>query len=404
MSKIGATEWWSAQRPIRGRIMNYCNPNWNGNGTLSELDRLGVSLLYGRSGNPPIAGNAPSMVEYVTGSNRQFESLFVTSTGALGLTWKLNNSAWKGPVNLSEPNFLPQGGIISTIAYPLGNQLEAFYAANDGAIYVSFKANNGAWSEPQQLTDPGTTRAGAYLASAFYPTNNQLEVMFFDAQGRLNVLWKAQNGRWNGPVAISGPIAPAGGGIGVKHYPVNNQLEAMFIANNGAVHIAWKANNGAWQGPVGISAPGLAPAGSGLALSYHPLGKQLEGHFVDNRGVVNVIWKVNNGNWYPPMGITPAGFGVPGRPIVTSNYSLNQQLEGATVGPDGRINLFWKARNGPWKTVGLTGPNAASPGAPLDIEFSTPNNQLEIMFADPAGNMTLLFKAQNRAWSQAIRF
>jgi Astacin (Peptidase family M12A) len=29
-------------------IMNYCNPKWNGNGKLSQLDILAVQTIYGR--------------------------------------------------------------------------------------------------------------------------------------------------------------------------------------------------------------------------------------------------------------------------------------------------------------------------------------------------------------------
>jgi hypothetical protein len=384
-------------------IMNYCNPDWNGNGQLSDYDKIGVNVIYGK-GPTPVPGTNPSIASYIAGKAEQFETLFVSPTGQLGLTWKVNNSVWKGPVYLSGPNLLPRNAKIATVNYPMGNQLEAFYAGNDGAIYVSWKANNGHWSEPTRLTGPNVTRPGADMAAVYYPPNNQLEVLFFGNDGKLNVLWKAQNGKWNPPAGISGPnLAPAGAGIAASFYPQGNQLEALFVANNGAVHIAWKANNGKWNAPAGISPPGLAPAGGAMAVSYYPIGSQLEGFFVDNRGAVNVIWKSNNGPWNRPAAITGAGFGVPGKSIAASFYPPNNQLEVVTAGANGAVNLLWKDNNKPWHPpVTISPPGAAIAGSGIDIQFQPRNNQLEVFYTDKGNHLGLIFKAQNGKWSNAF--
>lgn len=385
-------------------VMNYCNPNWNGNGQLSDLDRLGVNILYGK-GTAPVLGTGPAMASYVAGGSNQLETLFVSPTGQLGLVWKVNNSIWKGPVFLSAPNFLPKNAHISVVNYPLNNQLEAFYAGNDGAIYVSFKANNGPWSEPIRLTQPNVTRAGGALSAVFYPPNNQLEVLFIGADGALNVLWKAQNGRWNPPARISAPnIAPSGGGISAAFYPLNNQLEVLFAANDGGIRLAWKANNGAWIAPAAISVPNITPAGAGITLQFYPPNNQFEAFFVDNAGRVNVVWKAQNGRWNQPVGISPPQTGVPGKPIVASFYPPNNQLEVFTIGANGAVNLLWKAQNSAWKPlVSLTAGGAAQPGNELGVKFQPLNNQLELFYTDKTGALWLLFKAQNRNWNPAFR-
>ena len=386
-------------------IMNYCNASWNNSGLLSDLDRLGANIMYGK-GTAAVAGGALAMASYIAGSSQQLETLFVSPNGSLGLTWKVNNSIWKGPVYLSAPGFINPNAWLQVVNYPLNNQLEAFYAANDGAIYVSYKANNGPWSAPIRLTSPGTVRPGAYLSAVYYPPNNQLEVLYFDVGGALNVLWKAQNRNWNPPARISAPgLAPSGGGISAAFYPLNNQLEALFVANDGSVRVAWKANNGAWNAPATLTAANLAPAGSGMALRYYPLNNQFEGFFVDNGGSVNVIWKAQNGAWNRPAAITGRGVGVPGRPIVASFYPPNNQLEVFTVGPNGAVNLVWKAQNGTWRpVVGLTGAGAGSPGSNLAVQYQPISDQLEVFFPDRAGNLNLVYKAQNRAWNPAFRF
>ncbi len=95
-------------------VMNYCNPNWNGHGQLSDLDKLGVNILFGK-GAAPVSGNDPAIASYIADDSQQLETLFVSPEGALGLVWKVNNSIWKGPVFLSKPNFLPQNAHISVV-------------------------------------------------------------------------------------------------------------------------------------------------------------------------------------------------------------------------------------------------------------------------------------------------
>jgi Protein of unknown function (DUF3421) len=36
-------------------VMNYCNPDWNGNGQLSDYDKIGINILY-KKGNQPVQG------------------------------------------------------------------------------------------------------------------------------------------------------------------------------------------------------------------------------------------------------------------------------------------------------------------------------------------------------------
>jgi len=385
-------------------VMNYCNPNWSGHGQLSDLDRIGINVLYGK-GAAPVPGNSPAIASYIAGDSQQLETLFASPEGALGLVWKANNSIWKGPVFLSAPNLLPQNAHISVVNYPLNNQLEAFYAGNDGAVYVTFKANNDVWSDPIRLTQPNTMPPGGKLSAVFYPPNNQLEVLFFDRDGALTVLWKAQNENWNPPARISEPnLAPPGGGISAAFYPLNNQLEALFAANDGGIRVAWKANNGAWNTPVGISPANITPAGAAVTLHFYPPNNQFEAFFVDNSGVVNVIWKAQNSAWNQPVGISPSQIGIPGKSIVASFYPINNQLEVFTIGASGVVNLLWKVENGTWNSpVGLTGEGAAQLGSNIAVQFQPLNNQLELFFTDTTGALNLIFKAQNQNWNSAFR-
>lgn len=386
-------------------IMNYCNPAWNGDGRLSDLDRLGASVLYGK-GPAPVFGAGMVIAPYTSGGSRQLETLYVTPSGAINILWKVNNSWWKGPAALTGPNVVHPNAWLATVNYPLGNQLETFFAGNDGAVYVLWKANNGPWAGPARLTAPGTVRPGAYVSAVYYPPNQQLEVFYVGTDGAPYVLWKAQNGRWNAPARI-GPAgsAPSGGGLTAAFYPLNNQLEVLLAANDGSVRVLWKVNNGRWNGPAALTRGGAIPAGGGLSVVYYPPNQQFETFFVDAAGRVNVLWKANNGAWNGPAAISPANVGVPGRPIVGVYHPPNQQLEVFTVGPTGAVNLVWKAQNRAWNApVVLAGPGSSPPGSNLSVAYQELGQQLEVVFPDSGGALNLVWKAQNGAWNRPFRY
>jgi hypothetical protein len=379
-------------------VMNYCNPIWDGDGKLSDADKIGINVLYGKNTNP-ILGFSPAVASFKVPGREQLEAVFVDSTGKLGLVWKANNSVWKGPIALSGPGLLSPRGKIAIANNPVNNQLEAFFVGNDGAIYVTWKANNKAWFEPARITAPGITKPGGDLVAVFNPQNNLLEVLFIDNGGKLNAVWKVQNGSWSAPAAISGPIAPPGGGVAAVFNPPK-QIEAVFVGNDGAVYLAWKANNGAWTKPAAISPAQIAKAGAAVTMTFNPPSNQLEAFFVDLKGAVNIVWKAHDGAWNKPAGLTPSGTGVSGAPIVSAFYPLGNQLEVFTIGADGAVTIVWKANNGAWnKPAALTAARNALPGGHLGVQFQTLNNQLELLYTNNEGNLSLVWKAQNKSWN-----
>jgi hypothetical protein len=385
-------------------VMNYCNPNWSGNGELSSYDKIGVNALYGK-GTQPIQGTSPTVTYYKSGKNQQLENFFVNPDGGLSVLWKINNSIWKGPAGIAPNNLLPSNAKIASVNYPPNNQLENFFVGNDGAIYVSWKANNGVWNNPVKLTSPNTAKAGGNLSAVYYPKNEQLEVLFIDNQGALNVLWKAQNGRWKSPVKLTGNnFAPTGAGITTTFYPLNNQLEALFTGNDGAIYLTWKVNNGKWNSPIGITAANIATPGTPISATYYPPNNQLEAFFIDKNGAFNLIWKAQNGNWNTPVKLTGASFAPSGSQITSVFEPQNNQLEVFSVGNNGSVNLLWKANNGAWNSpVQITPANIAQPGSNITAAYQPLNSQLEVVFSDKYGFLNLLWKAQNGNWNSPSR-
>jgi hypothetical protein len=147
----------------------------------------------------------------------------------------------------------------------------------------------------------------APLTAVHYPPNDQLEVFLIDSQGALNVIWKAQNGHWHTPFSLT----PNGYAISMTppvavFYPTNNELDVLLADSRRSLSVVWKVNNGTWNNPVGITrASYLGDAVTWAGVSY-PLQNQLEVFTADSRQVVYVEWKVNNSKWAPcPVALSP---------------------------------------------------------------------------------------------------
>ncbi|MCA9270544.1 MAG: hypothetical protein KDA41_18810, partial [Planctomycetales bacterium] len=224
------------------------------------------------------------------------EVLFIGADGKLNVLWKEQNGPWKGPVGISNANIAPPGGGVSLAYYPLNQQLEATFVANNGAVHVIWKTQNGPWNPPVSLTGASVAPPGAATSTTYYPINHQLESFFVDREGAVSLVWKANNGRWSAPVRLS----PVGAGVPGRqiasvYQPLNRQLEVLTAGADGALVHLWKANNGAWAAPVALSKPGVATPGSKLSVAFQPLNNQLEAFYSD--GELGFVWKAQNQSW-----------------------------------------------------------------------------------------------------------
>ena len=67
------------------------------------------------------------------------------------------------------------------------------------------------------------------------------------------------------------------------------------------MNLTWKAQNGRWNGPVALSNAGAATPGSPLAMRYQTMANQLEIFYTDPGGLLNLIFKAQNGAWNRPF-------------------------------------------------------------------------------------------------------
>jgi len=285
--------------------------------------------------------------------NHQLEMFAVGSDGRAYTLWKQNNQAWEVPAPISPPDLFPPGAGVTAAYYPLNQQLEVFAVGNDGRVYLLWKANNGPWHDPVPISSEGFARPGGNLTVAYYPINDQLELLLIGNDGRAYVLWKDNNGPWHDPAPISlANLAPPGAAITCCLYPVFGQLEVFVAGNDGSVHVLWKQNNGLWQEPARIAPPGFTDPGACITAISYPLDNQLEVLVAGHDRSINLIWKRDNGPWAPPASLTPPGFLAPGSRLSSVYYPLGHQLEAFAIGTDGRMNVIWKSNNGAWAPPG----------------------------------------------------
>jgi hypothetical protein len=242
--------------------------------------------------------------------------------------------------------------------------------------------------------------SGGSLATVYYPPNEQLEEFYVDNQGAINVVWKAQGGRWRPAAALTGPgFAPQGAPLAAVYQPVNERLDVFVVGVDGALRGIYKEHNGTWQVPVALTDVGLAPPGAHVAAEFYATYEQLEVFVVDQTGRVNVIWQARNGTWKPAEGLQQ-GFAAPGAQLTVVYQPLNEHLEVFAVAGDGAVHGIYKAQNSTWKTESMPAPAGfAPPAANIAGVFYPPNNQLELFVIDQSGTLKVIWKAQDGAWN-----
>lgn len=157
-------------------------------------------------------GASLAAVYYPPGEN--LEVFFVDNWGALTLLWKHRNEGWQGPIRLSGNDFAPPGAPVTAAYYPSGEQLEVHVVGKDGRVWVAWKDHNGPWAgHLHPLTDPDVLAPMTPLTSVFYPINEQLEVFVGDATWFSRVLWKHHNKMW------APCLTPLGPRSGVTYVP-----------------------------------------------------------------------------------------------------------------------------------------------------------------------------------------
>ncbi|MDQ6740526.1 MAG: hypothetical protein M3021_09240 [Actinomycetota bacterium] len=339
----------------------------------------------------------------------QLEAFFIAGDGSVRGVWKGHSSAWRPPFNLTGPGFAQPGAPLAVAYESLNNQVELFVVGNDGTLWDIWKANNGPWSQPLPLSGAGFAPSGAAISAVFQPLNNQLEVFLFDGGGVLRDVWKANNGTWSAPLAVSPPnFGREGQALSAVYNPTAHTLNVFMIDRAGAMRYVWKGNNGPWQQPVTISSDNFAAAGAPLSGVYYPLGKHMEVFVVGTDGILRGAWKPDDGNWKADLTISPPGFASPRAPVSAVYQPRNQQLEVFVVSKAGALWDSWKSQDAgnKWQPpVRLTDDHEhlhdGSPVAAVSQDF---NDELDVFGVDQTqANLWSSHKVANGPWRRPVQ-
>lgn len=207
---------------------------------------------FAREGDPLAATYTPV--------KNTIEVFVVRRDGTVWVIPKEENRAWQQPLAISPPGFAGAGSNIAAVAYHPFENVEVFVVGSDGRLKGLYRTDGIAWKSDLVFGAPGFAPSEAPIAAVHYPRNDQLEVFVVDSQGALTVTWKAQNGRWNGPARITGTNnMRAGVPLSAVFQELADHLEVFAVADDWKPRGVWKARNGAWQQPFDLTAPYFSP-------------------------------------------------------------------------------------------------------------------------------------------------
>lgn len=316
------------------------------------------------------------------------------------------------------PSYLSPPGSPTAAATQLGNQLDVFDVGRDGAAYVTWQVGSGVWSDgmnghpyPARITPP-ITRPGAFIVAANQGGPNQLDAFVAGNDGAVYVTWVVGSGHWtdatpgNGaPVRITPPgVMPAAGCLATGAQ-TTNQLDVFYVGNDGAVYVTWVVGGGHWSDgtagnppPARITPTNFAVPGTCVSAN-HQTPDQLDVFVVNkNEGAVWVTWVVGTGTWTDGVGnhgsparITPVQVADPKATLASAQQTSNQ-LDVFYPGLDGAVHVTWVVGTGHWSdgTAGnppparITPVIVTSPAGGISTTQQTAN-QLDVFYLQSGG-------------------
>jgi hypothetical protein len=352
--------------------------------------------LAGRSGAVAVAHQDPI---------NQFDVLGVTQTGQVGVSWVTGEQQWNGPAILTPNGFAMVKGNVALAHQTSMHQLDLLTINNQGAVSVMWVTDGGRWAGPVNLTGPNVAPPGGAIALAHQTALNQLDALFIDRVGAVNVMWVVEEGIWQGPVRLTTPeAAPPGGAIALAHQTSSFQLDAMFVDNTGAVAVMWVVGESAWQGPVRLTGPNVGRPGGYIALAHQSDMNQLDALFVDSSGALCVMWVVGEGKWQGPVHLTSPGFALAGGSLSAAHQTNMRQLDVMLVDNTGSVVVMWVVDEGGWQgPARLTGQRFSSPGAPIALGHQTSMRQLDAIVTDASGTLNVMWVVAEGVWQGPVR-
>ena len=366
-------------------IMNYCNPNWNGNGQLSFLDRLGAVLLYGGwSPEFPVTdpGKVAAGADVVSLSRAKdhIDLFWVAPDGAVGTTYwdaNVNKGTWNPSFTISGPRAAAACSKFSAVSRAPG-LIDVFWASPNGAVMTNW--SNGSWHTPFAISPPGHARACSPV-SAVSRAQGNLDVFWIGPDGGVGSnYW---DGSWHTPFPIAPPNATRANSPLSAVSRAQGNLDVFWIGPDGGVGSNYW--DGKWHTPFPIAPPNATRANSPLSAVSRAQGNLDVFWIGPDGGVGSNYW---DGKWHTPFPIAP-----PNATRVNSSLTAVSRAKGNLdvfwTGPDGGVGSnYW---DGSWHTpFPISGPRAAR-GDSFITSVSRTSKNLDVFWTGPDGAVGTAF-------------
>lgn len=258
-------------------------------------------------------------------------------------------------------------------------QLDLVTVDHTGTLLLALRRQD--WEGWLPLTPPGVAAPQSAVVMASQLPNAQLDVIFVGPDRRLQVMWVTGHDRWNGPLPLHDvAIAPPGAELAAVHQPPNDQLDVFVVGDDGALRVLWEVDEHTWSTPLSLTAAGFAPAGASVAAAQQTPNDQLDVFVVADDGSLQLVWEVDNGQWKPPIALSPPGFAPPGAPLVAVRQFPLDQLNVFVVGNDGALHVTWVEGEGNWQGPAALGPaGLAVPGAHIGAHTLGQQSRLDVV-------------------------
>ena len=236
---------------------------------------------------------------------RQLDVFTVRNDGAVWVTFTVDDGPWtdgnggRTPFRVSPLGFAPPGAPLAVTTQRGGRQLDVFTVRNDGAVWVTFTVDDGPWTDgnggraPMRVSPLGFAPPGAHLAVTRQRGGRQLDVFTVGNDGAVWVTFTVDDGAWTDGIGGRTPFrvspvgfAPPGAPLAVATQRGGRQLDVFTVRNDGAVWVTFTVDDGPWTDDVDGRKPmrvspayvggGPLPPAAHLAVANQSNGRQLD--------------------------------------------------------------------------------------------------------------------------------
>ena len=341
-------------------VMNYCNPSWNGDGNLSDLDIEGVVSMYGNNENS-FSGNSNKNTFAINRTTQQTDIFWTGNDGKINVAWNKLGEKWDNQVYQINGIYSPpaQGTNIAVINRTakannlLDKQIDIYWIGIDGKIYAAWNKLGETWNNHvyQILGDFPTPAQGSSI-TCINRTNLQTDLYWIGNDGKIYAAWNRLGETWEKHIyQIKGKYPPPAQGTSISAINrTNSIIDLYWIGNDGKIYVAWNKFGETWDNHVYQIAGNYPPPAQGTSISsINRSPTYIDLYWIGNNGKIYAAWNKFGETWDNHVFQISGNYPSPARG--TSISSINRSSTNTDlywIGNDGKIYTTWNKFKEPW--------------------------------------------------------